>query len=106
MSEQTAGKRLLADGFLVAALTAIAYALAYQSERGFCSVFDIPTHLIRIDVTTVLTTGGALVVGLWMVFCLMNVLYSGSLHLLTSPLGRSIARVILLAARGKSPCRI
>lgn len=40
----------------IAAATAIGYSMAYCYEFGFCSIFGIPTYLIQIDTTSILTS--------------------------------------------------
>jgi hypothetical protein len=60
------------SGLSVAALSAIAYLLAFSYERGYASHFGIPPSLIRLSLTTVLQAMIILLGFLLLMFLVVN----------------------------------
>ncbi|HUU46290.1 MAG TPA: hypothetical protein VM118_11225 [Acidobacteriota bacterium] len=88
----------ISEGLIIAGLPAFSYALAYAYEEGYCSVFNIPAQFIEVGLSDVLLALGALISGVSVVFLTANLLYMWFLpRALSSPLGRSLARISLVA---------
>jgi len=60
------------SGLAVAALSAVAYLLAFSYERGYASHFGIPPSLIRLSLTTVLQAMIILLGFLLLMFLVVN----------------------------------
>jgi len=69
-------KSLLLSGTFVAALSGAAYLLAFNYELGYASAFGIPRAFIKVDLVTVLTTFGALLSLILILFLLADFAYS------------------------------
>lgn len=82
----------ISEGITLAALPAIAYAIAYRYEVGFCSTYRIPTHYIEVTITSVLSALAVLVAGLSATFWIANLIYMlTSRTAMNTPLGRANA---------------
>ncbi len=62
---------------LIAGVPALGYAVAYVHELGYCEAYNIPSYLIRLDLTTTLVAIAASLVGLamlaWLSFAALSV---------------------------------
>lgn len=68
-SGQSVSSKLLTDGVLIAGITALAYAVAFAYEYGYCSNFGIPNYLINPSITTILVAFFSIVI--FAIFALM-----------------------------------
>ena len=66
------------EGFIVAAISAVAYIFAFVYEAGFAKVFSIPLSFIAISLTNVLIVAGSLLLVGKLVFSVGNLVFAVS----------------------------
>ena len=67
-----------AEGFIVAAISAVGYIFAFVYEAGFAKVFSIPLSFIAVSLTNVLIVAGSLLLVGNLVFSTANLVFTVS----------------------------
>ena len=78
-------KSAIAEGVLIAAITATGYWLAFLYELGYCKYFNIPIEFIEIGILNILVA----VIGVFGILAMLN-MYINPLHLFVSKLPRPL----------------
>lgn len=64
------------EGFIIAAISAVAYIYAFVYEAGFAKVFSIPLSFITLSLTNVLIVAGSLLLVGQLVFYVANLVFT------------------------------
>jgi hypothetical protein len=81
------------EGFIVAAISAIAYIFAFVYEAGFAKIFSIPLSFITISLTNVLIVAGSLLLVGQLVLSVGNLVFAVS-DKFNGPISKRVKRLM------------
>lgn len=88
----------ISEGVIIALSSACAYLFSFYYEKGYASVFKIPTQFISVNLTSILTYGTILIAVMMFVMPMVNLLLMLSLGRIRPVVQRTIIPVILIFA--------
>lgn len=96
MKNTKSDKPSISEGMIIALSSVVAYLLAFYYEKGYASVFKIPTSLISINLTSVLIFGAVLINIIIFVLPYANLLLMLTVHRVNPVIQRAINLIIIL----------